>query len=249
MAQETLKNLVDKSIKGIKLSILRSIDLSEVVLDKNQILSLSDAIKTSKTVIFLDLSKVKLGNGGVNLLCSGLVENQSISSLKINKTGITTEGFKSISKMLKVNKTLQSLDVSFNSITDQAANYLAEALLLNESISSLVCFSCNLSSDSVNSMVHSFSQTDRLFLVSFEANRIYDSSMKAISEWIKKSTFLNTLNLAQNHITAVCFFLPLPLPFPFPSLPFSVLLSLPSLYLSSPFSLSISTFYSFYIYI
>merc|ERR1712137_1405831 len=148
IATDVLKNLVDKTIKAIRLNTIRTVDITSVQLEKPQIIELTDSLANNQTVVLLNCAKTKWGALGITALSRSLQVNEALTSLNLSDTSLTTECVTSLSTMLKRNETLKVLDLSHNPMSE------------NDTLSSLNLFNCGITSEGAKNIVEGVSVHD-----------------------------------------------------------------------------------------
>merc|ERR1712137_952481 len=155
IATDVLKNLVDKTIKAIRLNTIRTVDITGVHLEKLQIIELTDSFANNQTVIALNCSKTKWGALGITALSRSLSVNEALTNLNLSGTSLTTECVTSLSSMLKRNETLKVLDLSHNPLSEKSVRHLSSSLRENGALASLNFFNCGVTSDGAKLIIES----------------------------------------------------------------------------------------------
>ena len=102
--------------------------------------NLQAALKQLKEnkVTAIDLSSNWIGVEGAKSISEALKTNKSLTSIHLSYNNIEAEGAKSIGEALKINKSLTSINLSNNYIGVEGAKSIGEALERNKSIPSLL---------------------------------------------------------------------------------------------------------------
>ncbi|KAJ3429687.1 leucine-rich repeat-containing protein [Anaeramoeba flamelloides] len=103
--------------------------LSEDDLDKEEMQSLSEALKVNQTLIYLNLRENRrIGDEGMQALNEALKVNQTLTNLDLGNNRIGNKGMQALSESLKVNQTLNQLGLAGNKIKDEGMQALSESL-------------------------------------------------------------------------------------------------------------------------
>lgn len=130
---------IDGLVRGIGDSkCLRSLDLSQNLLDDRAFEKLALALKANRSITRLNLShqKSKLSSGIV-ALAQALETNVCLSHLQLRGDFVSNEGLVAISRMLVANKSMSSVDLSYNKLDPLTRSMFARAVAVNRGINQL----------------------------------------------------------------------------------------------------------------
>lgn len=95
----------------------RYLNLSNKVIELEEIKKLSEVLRNNTTLERLHISKI--GNEGIKELSKGLRNNTTLRNLYVINNNIGLDGIKELCKvLLQSNNTLVSLDLGYNNIRD-----------------------------------------------------------------------------------------------------------------------------------
>lgn len=116
--------------------VLRSIDLRGNNIRADGLIVLSQALRTSSTIVSLCLKWNHVGSHdrGIQALCEVLKQNQSITHLDLRNNKIGPDAARHLGEMLRDNKTLTHLDISWNELGPEGGKELVKGIQANPSL-------------------------------------------------------------------------------------------------------------------
>ena len=130
-----LKNITKEGFKPIfEVKILQKLDLSNNNLSDDGAATISDGLKTNRTLLELNLSNNNLSDDGAATISDGLKTNRTLLELNISQNSITDKGAQEIAKAIKTHSSLQNVNISINYISSEGLLYFMETVKNNCSL-------------------------------------------------------------------------------------------------------------------
>lgn len=179
---------------------LTDLDLTEKVLDMQELKCLSIALQSNHHLKQLNLTENQIDDKAVIYLCDALKENQSITDIDLSENGICSEGAMYLSDVLKKNHYIKILDITKNGIGSGGVWHFSNVLKENNSLIALHLGENQLGIEGTKYLADSLKQNS-LARLSLENNQVGNEGAMYLSDALKKNHFLTFLNLSNNNIS------------------------------------------------
>ena len=180
---------------------LRSLDMSEVGIDNEGMITLASGLAAIQSLESLNLSNNAISDEGLQALAVGLSNNKNLESLNLSRNGgsFSAIGLRHLSDVIPTVSNLKALDLSGNAINDECLQALAVGLRKHCTLERLDLSSNAIGSEGLRALAAA--EISSLRWLSLARNAINDEAWKALAEVVESLSNMETLNLSRNRIT------------------------------------------------
>lgn len=164
-------------------------------------ISLSNILKTNKTMERLLLSKCGIGDKGAAALAQALEGHPSLLRLDLGKNKMTSKGSFDIAKLLLSLEKIQSLSLHENRFDQESALILSTFLEQNTTLTELDLSDTGISDEGVIDLAQSLSRNRTLRTLSLQNNNLTDISAVHLQKVLRENPKFVHLNLFFNMLT------------------------------------------------
>ncbi|MFN8911142.1 MAG: hypothetical protein ACK5V4_00030, partial [Alphaproteobacteria bacterium] len=179
------------------MSNLKSLDLSNHVLDDEVIEPLSNLVKSCDKLTAVNLSNTHFKKHLFNIFGDLL----SIESLDLSSNSLGLTGSQDIAAFLMRTNALESLELSYNNFDSLAAEWIAHGILGNDTLKQLNLCNNMICDQGGYSLLNALQKKDLIERLDLSNNNISDDIIDTIIGFITSCTKLRDLNLCQNYFT------------------------------------------------
>ena len=179
---------------------MRSLYIKNTSLDSKCVSTLSEILKTNKTIKKLMLYSSSL-TGGIKQVSDCLCNNKILEELMLsNVTNITDEDMTHLSTLLATNTTLKVLYLSDCNITDNGVRYICEGLTKNQTLTMLdIGRNHQITSVSTSTIADLIQSTTSLTRLDLDYISLNNDDIKTICTSLTKNTTIQALWLSSQH--------------------------------------------------
>ena len=184
-----------------KIFCLRSLDMSEVGINNEGMITLASGLAAIQSLESLNLSNNAISDEGLHALAVGLSNNKNLESLNLSRNGgsFSVMGLRCLSDVIPTALNLKALDVSGNAINDEGLQALAIGLRKHPTLAKLSLSSNAIGSEGLRALAAA--EISSLRWLSLARNVINDEAWKALAEVVESLCNMEELNLSRNRIT------------------------------------------------
>jgi len=183
------------------LAHVKTIDLSNIPIPKDEIKKLCYLLLQFPNLKYLDLSNTQLNNTQLHTLLLFLAQKKlPIEVLKLQHNHIQILGAKSIGTYMTKSETLTELDISSNSIGKRGIKFIANHLERNPSVLSLNLSNNSIEDEGITLLMTSLKQNSKLQNLRLSRNMITNRGVIDIFRYLEHENAVQELDLSQNLI-------------------------------------------------
>ena len=179
---------------------MERLDIFNTLLHSKCLSTLSEILKTNKTIKTLWLQSSSLTRG-IKQVSDNLFNNKTLEQLWLwHVTGITDEDMTHLSTMIASNTTLKELWLINYNITDNGVRYICEGLPKNQTLTMLnIRHNPQITSHSTSTIADLIQITTSLTRLYLNNTSLNNNDIKTICTSLNKNTVIKELHLSKQH--------------------------------------------------
>ena len=179
---------------------LRSLDMSEVGIDNEGMITLASGLAAIQSLESLNLSNNAISDEGLQALAVGLSNNKNLESLNLSRNGgsFSAIGLRCLSDVIPTALNLRELNLEGNSINDEYLQALAVGLRKHCTLERLDLTSNAIGSEGLRALAAA--EITSLRWLSLANNAINDEALGVFVEGIENVVNLEALDLSDNNM-------------------------------------------------
>ncbi len=184
-----------------KIFCLRSLDMSEVGVNNEGMITLASGLAAIQSLESLNLSNNAISDEGLQALAVGLSNNKNLESLNLSRNGgsFSAIGLRCLSDVIPTALNLREVNLEGNSINDECLQALAVGLRKHCTLERLDLTSNAIGSEGLRALAAA--EITSLRWLSLANNDFNDEAWKALAEVVESLCNMEALNLSRNRIT------------------------------------------------
>lgn len=184
---------------------LTFLNLSCCGLEKDNMVSIGEALRENTSIIELNLRKNRIGKFGLKPLIAGLKENKTLQKLDVSGNDLGVLGAASLAAILEGNTGLKEVNLFSNFIEIEGCELICAALAKNKTLTSLDMGLNRIRVRGGTAVVKMLSNNTTLTRVALKHNRLTDKLGMAIAAAIvnNKNCAIKNLSLAGNYLSTI----------------------------------------------
>ena len=198
-----LKNITKEGFKPIfEIKILQKLDLSNNNLSDDGAATISDCLKTHRTLLELNISQNSITDNGAQEIAKAIKIHSSLQNVNISKNYISSEGLLYFMETVKSNCSLQVVNITHNNVTRSEFKNINQFIESLQDTIQIIASWNEINSDGLTAKIYN-TRTPGIIEETLWSIKDHDPDHRVtlLSDCLKKDDTLLKLNLHKQNIT------------------------------------------------